>query len=548
MIVLIISIIICVRLSIYFDCLSSIYLLLHHSVIPSVILIISYLIWLRFQYVEQYNKLPGHKAILGVYGTIPIIIQNRRGNAMALSTQELIASLPMLNFDKRGNQGIFVLFMGPMPLVVITKPDIARQILSHKSTQVKGQHYSIIRACIGDGLITLNGSKWSNHRKLLTPAFHLKILQSVSAVSIPNANILTKLLDNEASKNIDRSIDNLTPFIFDCTLDVLCHSSMGIDVASQLNPGTGINAFLRRAFDLFAIVCVTPWMWIPILRSFSKIGRELQGHIDSVKNLSQTVLNARMVELKKQMSGESTIELDEEISKRKVQEPFMDIMIHQHIRDEKSITVDEMVAETQTFLIAGHDTTGWALNYTIMLLGLHSNVQEKVHQEIDKYFSENDENSLTQETVKQFIYLDAVIKETMRLYPPIPLISRKAEESIEINDMIIPKGSQVLLSISCIHRDKDYWSEPARFKPERFLIDPPHPYAHLPFSAGSRNCIGQRYAMIQLKIELIILLRKFYIQSITQQDDIAHYFVPVCQTEAPIRVKLFHREVNNNNV
>jgi cytochrome P450 len=160
-----------------------------------------------------------------------------------------------------------------------------------------------------------------------------------------------------------------------------------------------------------------------------------------------------------------------------------------------------------TMLIAGHDTSTALLSWALYLLAVHPDVIARVHEEVDRVLGAETPTLAHTNDLK---YLDQVIKETLRLYPPIHLGSRIAAADVDYHDAVIPAGTRVLYSIYLTHRDQAYWPDPDRFDPDRFSPDKIHsPYQFLPFGGGPRNCIGRAFAQVEAKIVLARLLQKF---------------------------------------
>jgi cytochrome P450 len=162
-----------------------------------------------------------------------------------------------------------------------------------------------------------------------------------------------------------------------------------------------------------------------------------------------------------------------------------------------------------TMLIAGHDTSTALLAWALYLLTIHPDVFQRVQAEIDRVL---DSRAPTFSSANQLCLLDQVIKETLRLYPPIHLGSRIAASEIEFQDYVFPAGTRLLYSIYLTHRHKAYWPEPQRFDPGRFA--PEHarqraPYSFLPFGGGPRNCIGMAFAQVESKVVLARILQNF---------------------------------------
>lgn len=159
--------------------------------------------------------------------------------------------------------------------------------------------------------------------------------------------------------------------------------------------------------------------------------------------------------------------------------------------------------EVDTFMFEGHDTTSSAIAFTIFLLSHNSDAQKKAFDEA--VMMEGRER-------EPMRYLEAVIKEALRLYPSVPIHGRLLMEDYKFKDMVIPKGTAIALIPYLTHRDTKFYSDPEKFHPERFLSENEmHPYQFIAFSAGPRNCIGQKFAMLELKCSLSKIIRHFEI-------------------------------------
>lgn len=185
---------------------------------------------------------------------------------------------------------------------------------------------------------------------------------------------------------------------------------------------------------------------------------------------------------------------------------FLDILLIAQM-EGSDLTDTEIREEVDTFMFEGHDTTSSAIAFAIYLLSKHSEVQEKVYQEAV---------ALEGKEKEPMKYLEAVIKETLRMYPSVPFYSRLLHEDYKIRDLVIPKGAAITVLTYMIHKDKRYYPDADVFNPERFISpeNEIHPFQFVAFSAGPRNCIGQKFAMLELKCSLAKIVRNFEIQPV----------------------------------
>lgn len=181
---------------------------------------------------------------------------------------------------------------------------------------------------------------------------------------------------------------------------------------------------------------------------------------------------------------------------------------------EEKIDYEDILAQTLVFLIAGYETTSATLGFVCYHLAVDTHVQDKVRNEIDRLWP-TDEDSPSYDVLRGMEYLDMVINETLRMYPPGFITQRDCNETCTIKGITIPKGLPVMIPIYAIHHDPEFWPEPERFDPERFTEAEKakrSPYAFLPFGHGPRNCIGMRFALLEIKLTLVRLLKKYKLE------------------------------------
>ncbi|KAH9520017.1 Cytochrome P450 4V2 [Bulinus truncatus] len=194
----------------------------------------------------------------------------------------------------------------------------------------------------------------------------------------------------------------------------------------------------------------------------------------------------------------------------------------------------------------GHDTTAAAINWATHLIGSHAEVQAKVHEELDKVFG-NDTRDATMEDLKELKYLECCIKEALRLFPSVPVFARSIKEDLCLDkDYIIPKDTSVIIITVAVHRDPKIYPEPDLFKPERFFLENSasrHPYSYIPFSAGPRNCIGQKFALLEEKTVLSHLFRNFNVRSVQKRSELRPIGDLILRPENGIIVEMTPRKL-----
>ncbi|KAL1455669.1 hypothetical protein WDU94_009750 [Cyamophila willieti] len=182
---------------------------------------------------------------------------------------------------------------------------------------------------------------------------------------------------------------------------------------------------------------------------------------------------------------------------------------------EYVMTHDELISEILVVVLGGMDTTMSANTIVLIMLALHPNIQQEVYHEILTVVGTDPNQAPTYDQLQELHVLTRVIKESLRLFPSVPILIREAEEEFQINNYTIPKGAFLGVLIFCgPHQDPHHWPNPTRFDPDRFLPSETQgrsPGAYLPFSIGPRNCIGNKYATLSMKATISTILRRYRI-------------------------------------
>ncbi|GFQ91084.1 cytochrome P450 3A8, partial [Trichonephila clavata] len=182
---------------------------------------------------------------------------------------------------------------------------------------------------------------------------------------------------------------------------------------------------------------------------------------------------------------------------------------------KKHLSKDELVAQCVIFFLAGYDSTASTLAFATYMLALNQDIQEKVHEEVIVALKSS-KGKLTYEALQNIKYLDNIISETLRLFPPGVRLERRAVTDYKLGEtgITIPKGMIVTVPAYAMHRDPELFPDPEKFDPDRFTPEERakrDPYAYMPFGAGPRNCIGMRFAIMEIKVCLIYVIANFKI-------------------------------------
>ena len=291
------------------------------------------------------------------------------------------------------------------------------------------------------------------------------------------------------------------------------------------------DCYYYRISDLIQLRQKTPVLWWDYLFNKLKMGKEHKDVLHTLHSFTKNVIQERM-----KSKGQKT-----NLSSRMA---FLDVLMHAKTEDGQELSLADIQEEVDTFMFEGHDTTAAAMTWATYLIGRHPEIQKRLHEELDSVFGDDKSRPVTMDDVKKLEYLERVIKEALRLFPSVPLMARVTSEDCEIDGHVIPKDTEVMLFVYRIHHNPEVWHDAEVFDPERFTSENSagrHPFAFIPFSAGPRNCIGQRFAMLEEKVILSQLLRNFTITSHDKQEDIRMEGDLILRPAKPLNVTLTER-------
>ncbi|XP_043834897.1 cytochrome P450 4F2-like [Dromiciops gliroides] len=402
----------------------------------------------------------------------------------------------------------FLLWIGPFrPAVALCHPDYIRPLTS-ASAHIAAKDdliYGFFKLWLGDGLLLSGGDKWSRHRRLLTPAFHFDILKPYVKTFNQCANIMHakwRRLCAEGKTHLD-----MFEHVSLMTLDGLQKCIFSHDSNCQEKPSTYISAILElSALSMIRLKqVILHWDRLYFL---TKQGRRFSQACRLVHDFTDAVIQAR-----KQVLAEQGPEAFLKNKGKSKTMDFIDVLLLAKDEDGKSLSDKDIRAEADTFMFEGHDTTASGLSWILYHLAQHQEHQERCRQEIQELLRGRQSEEIEWDDLAQMPFLTMCIKESLRLHPPVPSVFRRCTKDIKLPDSrIIPKGTICFISIFGTHHNPTVWPNPEVFDPYRFDSQNDQkisPLAFIPFSAGPRNCIGQSFAMSEMKVVLALTLLRF---------------------------------------
>lgn len=435
------------------------------------------------------------------------------GNLHQISHQEI---KPFREWRKKYGR-IFSWYIGTRPQITITDIELLSQIQIKEFDnfymrafhQVKGEFevnpdFSLISE-------SMSLKRWRQQRALLSPGFSSSKLRASVPMITEALETMLRLLEEQRVTNPQGDI-NIYSYFQGFTMDTIGRSAFGVEVKTQENPN---DPFMKRAKEIFEDRLYNPSM---IVFLFALLCPELESVLYYIRRIlffftsslgfsvSHSQVQVALNIIKQRMKNK-------DLARDDLLQQMVDAMAETNEFQVPKLNLQEAAANSFVFFEAGYETTSTLLGYMAHVLVSYPEVQEQLRDEINDLW--NKDGQLGYNTM-QLPYLDAVMSECLRIYPPITgFITRQASNDFKYKDITIPKGTAISVSTLILHHDPDYWKEPELFDPERWLGDRKKeikPNAYQPFGYGPRICIGMRFALLEAKVAVSRLLLKYRLE------------------------------------
>ena len=378
---------------------------------------------------------------------------------------------------------VFFRFLG-VPACFVNRPDYIESVLvTQNNNFVKSKDYRAMRRVLGNGLLLSEGDFWRHQRKLIQPAFHQDRIVAYAETMVRYTQRMMESWSDGQTLDIHEAMMRLTLGIVAKTLfdaDV-SHEAEDVDAALTVLMGK----FMRQA----GLALLLP-TWVPL--PTSQLLKRAVGRLDKVIY--------RIIE-QRRASGQLSGDL---------------LSVFLQVQDDEGVgmTDRQLHDEIMTLFLAGHETTANVLSWTWFLLGQNPEVEKKLFEELGRVLGGR---VPTPADLPRLTYVDTVLRESMRLYPPVWVIGRRALAPFRLGDYELPANINVLISQLLMHRDARYFPEPERFDPDRWSANDPRSaalprFAYFPFGGGPRVCIGAAFGMMEAVLLLATIAQQFRIQ------------------------------------
>ncbi|XP_017004729.2 probable cytochrome P450 4ad1 [Drosophila takahashii] len=386
--------------------------------------------------------------------------------------------------------------------MMLSDPAEIQNILSSSSLLYKEHLYSFLRPWLGDGLLTSSGARWLKHQKLYLPAFERPAIEGYLRVVQRTGEKFVEKLDGLSAT---QEIFDAQELVAKCTLDIVCENATGQASSSLNGEPSDLHGAIKDLCD------VVQERTFSIVKRFDALFRLTSYYMKQRRALSllRSELNRIIGQRRHHLAVENISEQGQPINK-----PFLDVLLTAKL-DGRVLKEREIIEELSTFIFTGHDPTAAAISFTLYTLSRHPEIQRKAFEEQQRIFGHNLSAEADLASLDKMVYLELIIRETLRLYPSVPLIARTNRKPIDINGTKVAKRTTVIMCLIAMGYNEKYFDEPCIFRPERFEKASGdvgiEAFKSVPFSAGPRRCIAEKFAMYEMKALLSQLLRRFEI-------------------------------------
>jgi cytochrome P450 len=370
-----------------------------------------------------------------------------------------------------------------VPICLLMHPrDIEYVLVANPGNFTKSADYRALARILGNGLLTNEGKPWQRQRGLIQPAFRRENILSYAPVMTRAAR---RMLDSWG----DGESRNLHGDMMAMALEIVAQCLCGAEVS-------GVTDRVGKAMEVITDRFMTDASQA-LLLPFDLPDFLAPARRDAISDLNQIIDGI----------------IRERRASHQPRGDLLDTLLHSYDAEGHPMSDEQLRDEVMTLFLAGHETTAIALSWTCYLLGQHPQVEAKLSEELVAVLGDREP---TPEDLPRLRYTEMVLKESMRLYPPVWRIARKAKADCEIGGYLVTAGTNIFMFQSLTQRDARWFTNPDAFGPERWREDPIRSgkiprFAYFPFGGGHRVCLGASFAMIEATLLLAMIHQKFHL-------------------------------------
>ncbi|KAM8708446.1 hypothetical protein ACLKA7_015423 [Drosophila subpalustris] len=436
--------------------------------------------------------------------------------------------------DHRGK-----LWLGPKLYLFDCNPKDIQELCSAKQLLQKTSDYRVFENWLCECLFTSGMEKWSHRRKMITPAFNYGMIKRFVDVFERQARILVIRLAKmaETSEPFD-----FFQYISCYTLDTICETALGATVNAQSGQKSDYFDAVRDIMHIIDCRLKNLFYRSSSIYSLTSLAAKEKQLLKTLHGFTEGIITERLEQLNSDKENRNCESTENAESSEKKTLSCLDSLLLARTPDGEPLQVKEIREEVDTIIFGGFDLTAATLKFFMYNMTLHREYQQLCREEILQVCGKDSGEAITMEQLRELVYLEMCIKESMRLFPSGPITARRATANCRINEFLIPKDIDVIISPLYMGRCKDFFPDPLVYKPHRWARDAEpkiEPSTFIPFMTGARSCLGQRYAMVMMKIVLVHLLRKYYFEPVGERQEKARLiFRMTLHTKNPIYCKV----------
>jgi cytochrome P450 len=376
----------------------------------------------------------------------------------------------------------------PLRVVFLNRPEYARHVLIRNARNYsKGVQIAKLRRVAGDGVFFVDGDEWRRQRRMVVPAFQRARVEAMVPHMVAGADAMLARWEREHGAG---GFFLATPDLSKLALDVVCRAMFGSDVREHADAFHHHAAFAASYAQYLFNTLFPPPVWVPTARN--RRMREALGWVNGFVH--------GMIDAHRRMDP--------------LPDDLLGLLLR--VRDDETGTAlsdRELFDELMTFVNAGHETTAVTLAWALYEIGRDAALRTRLEAEVDAGLGDREPAFAD---LARLDLLGRTIRETLRVHPPGWILPREALADDEIAGVAITKGTMALVTVYYLHRHPSYWREPERFDPERWRPErgePRHAMAYLPFGLGGRRCVGEDFALLELRAVLARVLQRFRVET-----------------------------------
>ncbi|KAM0821787.1 hypothetical protein ACQ4PT_071949 [Festuca glaucescens] len=441
-----------------------------------------------------------NRSLAGDAALLVRLNKEARSRTMPVGCHDVVPrAMPLFHHAMKEHGEMSITWFGPMPRVTITKPELVREVLSNKFGHFEKLTPTLgrIQRLLHNGLGSHEGEKWAKHRRIINPAFHLEKLKRMLPAFAECCKELVHRWEGLVTGDLPCEVD-VWPDMQNLTGDVISRAAFG---SSYLE---GVRIFQLQGEQILLVMQAMNKIHIPgYLFLPTKANRRMKQIAAEISRILKGIITKRENALK---AGEAT------------SDDLLGLLLESSMADcrgdgssDAGMTTDDVIGECKMFYFAGAETTSVLLTWTMIVLCMHPEWQDRVREEVMLVFGAGTPDY---DGLSRLKIVTMVLYEVLRLYTPLTALQRKTYKPMELGGVRYPAGVALMLPVLCVHHDKELWGADAdEFRPERFAqgiskasADAP---AFFPFGWGPRVCVGQNFALLEAKMGLAMILRRF---------------------------------------